>query len=358
MKNGKTKSSNRREVSTPTVAETGDVPAAGKRRRMAESNPLSEDAVEGVSGFNHAEAPAASDGYRADFIPHTEESDKAMIGELGGVVYISGFPNGFFEDKIFAFFKQFGRIGKIKLLRNPKTCTPRGSAYIQFRVKEVAEIVVNTMHNYMMGGNTLKARLLSDEEAADPRIYRGPRDYRGWWSRQKDVAKKLKDSQDPDAVSMSLVLGICNVENRYAERLRGAGITDYKPIRLLGDVDEAKMTELLAIANEKKDGQERDKKARTRLMMRRASPSLKRRVEEQRVLKELKAEKGKLTGTPELEPDEQTEELRDSAETRFSVVDPLVGTVPVVTKKKVREVKPKDSKKGKVKDKKIKKTKA
>ncbi|KCV73337.1 hypothetical protein H696_00876 [Fonticula alba] len=81
-----------------------------------------------------------------------------------GVVYLSRIPHGFYEPQMFGFFSQFGTVTRIRLSRNPRTGKSRHYAWIEFEVPEVARIVADSMHFYLLGGRLLRAFFVEKEK--------------------------------------------------------------------------------------------------------------------------------------------------------------------------------------------------
>ncbi|CAD7963525.1 unnamed protein product [Amoebophrya sp. A120] len=81
-----------------------------------------------------------------------------------GVLYIGHLPMGFFEPQLKIFFSQFGEICRLKLSRSKQTGRPKGYAFIEFELKEVAEIVASTMNNYLLYGRKLEVALVDAEK--------------------------------------------------------------------------------------------------------------------------------------------------------------------------------------------------
>ncbi|XP_054749862.2 MKI67 FHA domain-interacting nucleolar phosphoprotein-like [Lytechinus pictus] len=54
------------------------------------------------------------------------------------------------------FFSQFGNIKRLRLSRSKKSGRSKGYAYIEFEYDEVAKVVTETMHNYLMYQKLLK----------------------------------------------------------------------------------------------------------------------------------------------------------------------------------------------------------
>jgi nucleolar protein 15 len=80
-----------------------------------------------------------------------------------GVIYLGHIPYGFFEDQMKGFFSQFGTITRLRLARNKKTGNSRHHAFLEFQDEEVAKIVAQTMHGYMMFDRTLVCQYVSAE---------------------------------------------------------------------------------------------------------------------------------------------------------------------------------------------------
>ena len=76
-----------------------------------------------------------------------------------GVVFVGHIPHGFYEDQMRDYFSQFGHVTRIRLSRSPKSGRSRGFAYIEFSSKEVAQIVADTMNNYLMSNRRIVCML-------------------------------------------------------------------------------------------------------------------------------------------------------------------------------------------------------
>ncbi|KAI4487827.1 hypothetical protein M0802_011787 [Mischocyttarus mexicanus] len=81
-----------------------------------------------------------------------------------GVLYLGHIPHGFFEEQMKDFFKQFGVVTKVRLVRSSKTGTSRGYGYVEFLVPDVAKVAAETMNNYLMCGRLLKATYIPPEK--------------------------------------------------------------------------------------------------------------------------------------------------------------------------------------------------
>ncbi|KAI7817551.1 FHA domaininteracting nucleolar phosphoprotein putat [Gamsiella multidivaricata] len=81
-----------------------------------------------------------------------------------GVVYLGRIPHGFYEDQMKAYFSQFGTVLRLRLSRNKKTGKSKHYAFIEFASQEVAEIVADTMNNYLLFGHQLKCKALQPSQ--------------------------------------------------------------------------------------------------------------------------------------------------------------------------------------------------
>jgi nucleolar protein 15 len=84
--------------------------------------------------------------------------------ERSRVVYIGHIPFGFFEEQMRMFFTQFGKITKLRLSRNKKTGNSKHYAFIEFEDPDVAEIVADTMNNYILYHRRLVCRIVPREK--------------------------------------------------------------------------------------------------------------------------------------------------------------------------------------------------
>ncbi|POS84442.1 hypothetical protein EPUL_004562 [Erysiphe pulchra] len=89
------------------------------------------------------------------------------ISDKPGVLYIGRIPHGFYEHEMKNYFKQFGKVLKLRLSRNKKTGSSKHHAWIQFESTAVAEIVAKAMDNYLMFGHLLKVKLLADDQVPE-----------------------------------------------------------------------------------------------------------------------------------------------------------------------------------------------
>ncbi|GAO48521.1 RNA-binding domain-containing protein [Saitoella complicata NRRL Y-17804] len=89
---------------------------------------------------------------------------KAKPSNTPGVVYLGRIPHGFYEDEMKAYFAQFGEVTRLRLSRNRKTGKSKHYAFVEFASEEVAQIVADTMNNYLLFNHILKCKLVPKDE--------------------------------------------------------------------------------------------------------------------------------------------------------------------------------------------------
>ncbi|XP_057529688.1 uncharacterized RNA-binding protein C1827.05c-like [Amaranthus tricolor] len=107
------------------------------------------------------------EGGPARKLPKGEDLDNKAT-----VVYIGRIPHGFYEDEMEGFFQQFGTIKRLKIARNRKTGKSKHYGFIEFEYPEVAKIVSECMHNYLLLEHMLQVHLIPPEHV-HPRLWKG-----------------------------------------------------------------------------------------------------------------------------------------------------------------------------------------
>uniref|UniRef100_A0A0K0DSE4 RRM domain-containing protein n=1 Tax=Strongyloides stercoralis TaxID=6248 RepID=A0A0K0DSE4_STRER len=87
--------------------------------------------------------------------------------EYSSIVKISRLPYGFFEDELLGFFKQFGKVIRVRVPRSKKTLNYKRYAYVEFEIPEVAQIVAETMDNHMMFDGLIKVEHLKYKDVPE-----------------------------------------------------------------------------------------------------------------------------------------------------------------------------------------------
>ncbi|MFX6573062.1 RNA-binding protein, partial [Acinetobacter baumannii] len=120
---------------------------------------------------------SASKDKTRDFLPLEGGPAKSLPKIEGGenkatVLYIGRIPHGFYENEMEAFFKQFGNIRRLRIAKNRKTGKSKHFGFIEFASPEVAKVVEECMHNYLMFEHLLQVCLVPPERV-HPRLWKG-----------------------------------------------------------------------------------------------------------------------------------------------------------------------------------------
>ncbi len=83
-----------------------------------------------------------------------------------GIVYLSHLPHGLYEKELRSFLQQFGAVTNLRLGRSKKSGQSKGYAFVEFRYPEVAQIVAETMNNYLMFDKLVKCESLPPEKVS------------------------------------------------------------------------------------------------------------------------------------------------------------------------------------------------
>ncbi|KAA1100578.1 hypothetical protein PGTUg99_024776 [Puccinia graminis f. sp. tritici] len=100
------------------------------------------------------------------------KSKRKAAEEQAGVVYLGRIPQGFYEDEMRAYFSQFGEVLRLRLSRCKRTGKPKHYGFIEFKHVEVAQIVAETIHNYLLCGKLLQCKVL-EKDQIHPKLWVG-----------------------------------------------------------------------------------------------------------------------------------------------------------------------------------------
>lgn len=80
------------------------------------------------------------------------------------VVYLGHIPHGFYEEQMKGFFSQFGTVSRLRIARNKRTGRSKHYAFVEFKHREVGEVVAKAMNGYLLFSKVLVAKVMSPEE--------------------------------------------------------------------------------------------------------------------------------------------------------------------------------------------------
>ncbi|KAJ1976029.1 nucleolar protein [Dimargaris verticillata] len=175
-------------VPTDNDAEQPDEPAQinalveealQRQYHSASSDDESEDGTapdrddEDAKGANDDASSAAASRPNAVLSSKMKERLAQVTAKEGdrGVMYIGRIPHGFYEDEMRKYFGQFGRVTRLVISRNKQTGKSRHYGFIEFAHKEVAQVVAQTMHNYLLSGRLLQCAVVPPEKV-HPQLFR------------------------------------------------------------------------------------------------------------------------------------------------------------------------------------------
>ncbi|KAA1467697.1 RNA-binding domain-containing protein [Dentipellis sp. KUC8613] len=92
------------------------------------------------------------------------EKAKRKPTEDRGVIYLGRIPHGFYEKQMKAYFSQFGEVTRLRLSRNKKTGRSKHYGFVEFDSSSVAQIVAETMDNYLLMGHILQCKVIPKDE--------------------------------------------------------------------------------------------------------------------------------------------------------------------------------------------------
>ncbi|KAL2555612.1 RNA-binding (RRM/RBD/RNP motif) family protein [Forsythia ovata] len=166
------------------------------------------------------------EGGPARKIPKIEERENKAT-----VLYIGRIPHGFYENEMEGFFKQFGTIKRLRIARNRKTGKSKHFGFIEFESPEVAKVVSECMHNFLLFEHLLQVYLVPPERV-QPNLWKGvthrykPLD----WVK---IERKHHDKERTMEEHKKLVERIMKRDQRRRKRIEASGI-DYDCPEIVG----------------------------------------------------------------------------------------------------------------------------
>jgi len=176
------------------------------------------------------------DATEKDFIPVEKQKGQERTRKRGqggmlqcpiegrGVIYLGHLPHGFYEPQMRAFFRQFGKVTRLRMARSKKTGHCKGFAFIEFEHAEVAQLVAETMNGYLLFEKVLKSKVIPPEEC-HPFMFKGA--HKKWrkvnW---RGMAIKTHNQPKTPTEQKQTVKRLKNSERKKRRKLEALGI-DY-----------------------------------------------------------------------------------------------------------------------------------
>ncbi|GLT32022.1 hypothetical protein SLA2020_067170 [Shorea laevis] len=152
------------------------------------------------------------------------------------VLYVGHIPHGFYENEMQAYFQQFGTIKRLRIGRNKKTGKSKHFDFLEFEDPQVAEVVPDCMHNYLLFEQLLQVHLVPPEQVRS-KLWKGF-NYRykpvEWVQLERNRQNKERTLEE----HKKLVERILKQDKKRQKRIEAAGI-DYECPEILGSIQPA-----------------------------------------------------------------------------------------------------------------------
>lgn len=168
--------------------------------------------------------------------PGSKISEREPSENTSTVLYIGRVPHGFYENEMEGFFKQFGTVKRLRLARNKKTGKSKHYGFIEYESPEVAKIVADCMHNYLLFEHLLQVQVIPPEHV-HPKLWKGvSRRYKplNW----VQIERKRHDKERTLEEHKKLVEGIMKRDKKRRKKIEAAGI-DYECPEIVGSIQPA-----------------------------------------------------------------------------------------------------------------------
>lgn len=142
--------------------------------------------------------------------------------EKRGVVYVGHLPVGFFEPQLKAFFGQFGEVCRVRLFRSRKNAHSKGYAFVEFALREVAEVAAQAMDKYRMFGRTLVCRLIEKGQVQEHVFSQCHKPFKhiNWWA----LAAAKHNKPEGQLPSAKGIRAVKSRMEKKAKQLKALGI--------------------------------------------------------------------------------------------------------------------------------------
>mmetsp|Transcript_42583 Transcript_42583/g.77339 ORF Transcript_42583/g.77339 Transcript_42583/m.77339 type:complete len:274 (-) Transcript_42583:67-888(-) len=166
----------RSKAAKQVEAAAEEAPARPKKgTKAAEKVEAEEEPARPRKNKAHRLAAAAEAFEEEDEEPDEEAEPESKRG----VIFIGHVPKGFAEDQMKTFFTQFGVVTRIRMAHSKKTSNFKGYGWVEFLNEDVAKIVAETMHKYLLSGKTIECRFVPPDKL-HPKTFKGA-NRKGWF---------------------------------------------------------------------------------------------------------------------------------------------------------------------------------
>ncbi|KAJ3123089.1 hypothetical protein HK098_002238 [Nowakowskiella sp. JEL0407] len=233
-----------------------------------------------------------------------------------GVAYLSRIPHGFYEKEMHAYFSQFGEVTRLRLCRNRQGHS-KHYAFIEFANEGDAQVVAETMDNYLLFNHLLKCKLIPADQVH-------PKTFLGWTLNYRPkpwnyISRKAQNSPKSPEKRTKIAKRLLSKEEKKREKLRELGIAFDFPgyegdkNRRLEEMDAVKKAKIEAAAARKKAEEEKSKKSGNE----KKSKSIKQKIGDSKPTSD-DSKISKTNGEPKTEDSEEKHKKNVSTKTKKS----------------------------------------
>ncbi|AES62793.1 putative nucleotide-binding alpha-beta plait domain-containing protein [Medicago truncatula] len=197
---------------------------------------LKKKSLKRVNAINNKPSEHAADFLPLEGGPGRKLPELKQLENSSPVLYIGRIPHGFYEKEMEAYFGQFGTIKRLRISRNKKTGKSRHFGFIEFESPEVAKIVADTMHNYLLFEHLLQVFVVPSEHV-HPRLWKGF-NYRYKPLDTLQIERELHDKERTLEEHKKLVDRVMKRDKKRRKKIEAAGI-DYECPEIVGNLQSA-----------------------------------------------------------------------------------------------------------------------
>ncbi|KAJ0178687.1 hypothetical protein K1T71_005462 [Dendrolimus kikuchii] len=171
-----------------------------------------------------------------------------------GLVYLSHIPHGFYEHQMTQYFKQFGVVTNARVIRSKRTGRSKGFAFVEFKEPSVAEIVAETMNNYLMGKRLIKAAYIPPEKQRRKAMRKHWNDINNPANNLRMEMKKKFNTDKDEQGELKKARKLLSNLNKTKKKLKEIGINYdfFMPV----DIPEAILETMIKIEKVEENSQE------------------------------------------------------------------------------------------------------